>query len=41
MTRHDGPTYEYACHENNYSLPNILRGGQAEAARLAAETPPQ
>ena len=33
--------YEYACHENNYSLPNILRGGQAEAARLAAETTPQ
>jgi hypothetical protein len=37
MTRHDGPIYEYACHEGNYSLPNILRGGQAEAARLAAE----
>ena len=35
MTRHDGPIYEYACHEGNYSLPNILRGGQAEAARLA------
>jgi hypothetical protein len=34
MTRHDGPIYEYACHEGNYSLPNILRGGQAEAARL-------
>jgi hypothetical protein len=39
MTRHDGPTYEYACHEGNYSLPNILRGGQAEAARLAAGAP--
>jgi hypothetical protein len=35
MTRHDGPTYEYGCHEGNYSLPNSLRGGQAEAARLA------
>ena len=35
MTRHDGPTYEYACHEGNYSLTNILRGGQSEAARLA------
>lgn len=35
MTWHDGPIYEYACHEGNYSLPNILRGGQAEAARLA------
>ena len=28
LTWHDGPTYEYACHEANYSLPNILRGGQ-------------
>ncbi len=39
MTRHDGPTYEYACHEGNYSLPNILRGGQAEAARTADTQP--
>ena len=30
MTRHDGPIYEYACHEGNYSLPNILRGGRAQ-----------
>ena len=34
MTRHDGPIYEYACHEGNYSLTNILRGGQAEAANV-------
>lgn len=39
MTRFDGPVYEYACHEGNYSLPNILRGGQAEAARLAETKP--
>jgi hypothetical protein len=33
---HDGPIYyEFACHEGNYSLPNILRGGQAAAARGA------
>jgi hypothetical protein len=32
---HDGPIYEHACHEGNYSLPNILRGGQAAAARGA------
>jgi hypothetical protein len=32
---HDGPIYEFACHEGNYSLPNILRGGQAEAARMS------
>ncbi len=30
FTKHDGPLYEYACHEGNYSLPNALRGGQAE-----------
>jgi hypothetical protein len=33
MTRHNGPIYEHACHEGNYSLANILRNGQAEAAR--------
>jgi len=38
MNRHDGPIYEYACHEGNYSLANILRGGQAEAARRAGST---
>jgi hypothetical protein len=32
---HDGPIYEFACHEANYSMENILRGGQAEAARRA------
>jgi hypothetical protein len=36
MTRHDVQTFEYACHEGNYSLPNALRGGQAEAARKAS-----
>jgi hypothetical protein len=35
LSRFDGKLYEYACHEGNYSLPNILSGGQAEAARLA------
>jgi hypothetical protein len=28
MTRYDGPIFEYACHEGNYSLTNILRGGR-------------
>ncbi len=32
-----GNTYEWSCHEGNYSLPGILRGGQMEAARLAEE----
>jgi hypothetical protein len=30
MTRFDQPIYEYACHEGNYSLTNILRGGRAQ-----------
>jgi hypothetical protein len=36
---HNGPIYEFACHEGNYSLPNTLRGGQAEAARRAEQKP--
>lgn len=36
MTRYDVQIFEYGCHEGNYSLPNGLRGGQAEAARAAA-----
>jgi hypothetical protein len=31
--RHAGPMFEYGCHEGNYSLPNALSGGRAEAAR--------
>ena len=32
-----GPIYEYACHEGNYSLPNILAGARAaERTRPAA-----
>jgi hypothetical protein len=30
--------YEYACHEGNYSLPNILAGGRAEEREAAAKT---
>jgi hypothetical protein len=26
LRRFDGPIYEYACHEGNYGLTNILRG---------------
>jgi hypothetical protein len=29
MTRSPGPIYEYACHEGNYSLTNLLRGYRA------------
>ena len=31
-----GPIYEYACHEGNYSLPNILAGARQQE-RAAAE----
>jgi hypothetical protein len=36
MTATKGPLYEYACHEGNYGLPDILRGArftEKEAAR--------
>ena len=29
MARASGPIYEFACHEGNYSLPNMLRGYRA------------
>ena len=31
MTKTDAPLYEYACHEGNYGLYNILAGAQAAA----------
>jgi hypothetical protein len=36
MSRIEGPIYEYACHEGNYGLPNILSGMRA-TERTAAE----
>jgi hypothetical protein len=30
LTREDGPIYEYACHEANYSMTNMLRGGRVQ-----------
>jgi len=33
LTKVDGLLYEYACHEGNYGLMNILRGARAEEAR--------
>ncbi len=32
----DAPMYEYACHEGNYALPNILAGGRAQEREAAA-----
>ena len=33
--RGEGPMFEYACHEGNYGLTNILAGSRAEEARAA------
>ena len=30
MNRVDSPIYEYACHEGNYALRNILSGARAQ-----------
>ena len=35
MRKIEGPIYEYACHEGNYSLVNILAGARAKDARDA------
>jgi hypothetical protein len=35
MQRSDQPLYEYACHEGNYSMPNMLAGERA-AEKAAA-----
>jgi hypothetical protein len=33
MTRSPGPIYEYACHEGNYALPNLLNNYRVEERR--------
>ena len=40
MTRSDEPLYEYACHEGNYAMRNILAGARAaeKAGHAAAKT---
>jgi len=30
MTRFDGPIFEYACHERNHGMENLLRGARAQ-----------
>jgi hypothetical protein len=32
----DGDIYEFACHEGNYALPNMLRGAREEERRAAS-----
>ena len=36
MLRSDLPLFEYACHEGNYSLPNILAGARAQEQAMEA-----
>ena len=36
MSASPGPIYEYACHEGNYGLPDVLRGARAEEKAAAA-----
>ena len=38
MQRNDQPVYEYACHEGNYGLYNILAGARAEESAVDATT---
>ena len=37
LERTDGPIYEYACHEGNYALQDILAGARAKEKAAAAE----
>ena len=36
MRKTDGPMFEFACHEGNYGLTNILRAARATEAPTAA-----
>ena len=40
MSKTEGPIWEYACHEGNYAMTNVLTGARAEekaAAEAAAK----
>lgn len=39
LTASPGPLFEYACHEGNYALTNILAGGRAKDREAAAAAP--
>jgi len=41
FTRLDGALYEYACHEANYAMENVLRGARAEEAREGNNNEPE
>ncbi|MCY3843493.1 MAG: hypothetical protein OXH69_08115 [Acidobacteria bacterium] len=38
MKRNDLPLFEYACHEGNYGMTNLLSGARVEEAEAAAES---
>ena len=40
LRRWDGPIYEYACHEGNYGLANILRAARVDDAKKAQSVRP-
>jgi hypothetical protein len=33
MTKTDGPIFEYACHEGNYGMTNLLSGARVEESK--------
>ena len=35
MRRFAGPMYEYACHEGNYGMENLLRGARVQEGAAA------
>ena len=37
MQPYDEPLYEYACHEGNYAMPNILAGARADEVEAAGQ----
>jgi hypothetical protein len=41
FNRLDGALYEYACHEANYAIENVLRGARAEEARQSNNNEPE
>tara|TARA_B100000949_G_scaffold231812_1_gene244709 strand:- start:1153 stop:1383 length:231 start_codon:yes stop_codon:yes gene_type:complete len=36
MRRNELPLFEYACHEGNYSMPNMLSSARADEHKAAA-----
>ena len=38
MTKIDGALYEYACHEGNYGMTNLLAGARSEESAAPAGT---